>query len=333
LGCAYDAKNNAAKVYIPRAVRAGADVLTHAQVMAVLHDRGRVQGVRGAALEPRTGRTLGAFIVEAPRVCLSASATGTPAILKRSEVPDASGQAGRTLRTHPAVVVAGEMDEEIRAWEGIPQSVECTEHLDFTRAHAGSQPPPGSRIWIVPAFAHPVGTATMMPGIGAAHRTLMTSYPRLAVLTAMLHDRTPGRVRPQGELDLSIALRPDAQDRAELALGLQAAARLLLAAGARRVVVPTDPPIELRDERGLGALASLLDEPGRIDLMAVHPMGSVAMGDDPETAPVDSRGRHRGLDGLWVGDGSLFPSSIGGPPQLSIYALGHHVGEDILTTR
>jgi choline dehydrogenase-like flavoprotein len=32
---------------------------------------------------------------------------------------------------------------------------------------------------------------------------------------------------------------------------------------------------------------------------------------------------------LFVADGSLFPTSIGGPPQLSIYALGLHVGRAI----
>ena len=329
LGCAYDAKNNAAKVYVPRAVDAGADFLCHAVAMAVLHDRGRVQGVRGAIVAPRTRQMLGAFIVEAPRVCVSASATGTPAILKRSEIEDISGMTGRTLKAHPAVVAAGDFEEEVRAWEGIPQSVECTELLDFSRAHRGGEPPPGTRVWIVPAFAHPVGTATMMPGIGAEHRNLMGRYGHLAVLTAMLHDRTPGRVKPRGELDLTIDLTPDAADRAELGRGLVACTRLLLAAGARRVVIPTDPPIEVHDDRDLDQLAQLAEEPGRLDLVAVHPMGSVAMGDDPEFAPVDSRGRHYGLAGLWVGDGSLFPTSIGVPPQISIYAMGLHVGEDI----
>ncbi|MBW2688037.1 MAG: hypothetical protein JRE19_19340, partial [Deltaproteobacteria bacterium] len=32
---------------------------------------------------------------------------------------------------------------------------------------------------------------------------------------------------------------------------------------------------------------------------------------------------------LWVADGSLFPSSIGVPPQLSIYAMGLHVGRSL----
>jgi choline dehydrogenase-like flavoprotein len=61
----------------------------------------------------------------------------------------------------------------------------------------------------------------------------------------------------------------------------------------------------------------------------VHPMGSVPMSDDPSAA-VDSEGRHHHLRGLWIADGSLFPSSIGVPPQLSIYALGLHVGRAIV---
>jgi choline dehydrogenase-like flavoprotein len=50
------------------------------------------------------------------------------------------------------------------------------------------------------------------------------------------------------------------------------------------------------------------------------------MGDDPKRSAVDSEGKHHHMEGLWVADGSLFPTSIGGPPQLSIYALGLHVG-------
>jgi choline dehydrogenase-like flavoprotein len=58
-------------------------------------------------------------------------------------------------------------------------------------------------------------------------------------------------------------------------------------------------------------------------------MGGVSMGDDPARAAVDSRGRHHHVRGLYVADGSLFPSSIGVPPQLSVYALGLHVGRAI----
>jgi choline dehydrogenase-like flavoprotein len=65
-------------------------------------------------------------------------------------------------------------------------------------------------------------------------------------------------------------------------------------------------------------------------LTAVHPMASCPMSDDPLLGPVDSQGRHHSAQGLWIADGSLFPTSIGGPPQLSIYALGLHVGRAVV---
>ena len=322
LGCTYDAKNNAAKVLLPRALRAGAQVLTCCQAVRVLHSRGQVRGVIAAAVDPRDGHALGEVRVEAKRVCLSASATGTAALLLRSGVEDPGGETGNTLRIHPAVVVAGDFDEPVHAWEGVPQSQECTEWLDLDGADREDAP----RAWILPAFAHPVGTATMMPGHGAFHRQLMRRYPNLAAFSAMIHDRTRGRVRPDGDLGLRLDYWPDASDRRELARGLWACARLLIAAGARRALVPSWPPRLFERGDSLDSLLAFPIERGAIDVVAVHPMSTVPMGDDPRVAAVGSDGRHHHLDGLFVADGSLFPTSIGVPPQLSIYAMGLHVG-------
>ncbi len=325
LGCAYDAKNNAAKVLLPRAIRAGATVLTGAHAVRVHHAGGEVAGVSAASLHPVTREAVGRITVRARRVCLSASATGTAALLTRSEVPDPGAETGGGLRVHPALVAAGEMPNDVRAWEGIPQTYECTEHLSLDEGERGR----GTRTWIVPAFAHPVGTATILPGLGPDHRRLMTLYPRLAVLTAMIHDLTPGRVTPAGDLGLRIDYWPDAEDRAELLHGLEASVQLLFAAGARRVFVPTDPVTELSASDSTSSLRDLSFSPGSIGVTAVHPMSSVPMGDDPAVAAVGSDGAHHHVEGLFVADGSLFPTSIGVPPQLSIYAMGLHVGRAI----
>lgn len=317
LGCAFDAKNNALKVNIPRAVKAGATILARCQATRVLHENGRVTGVEAVAVDPVQRVGIGRVEIVAPRVCLSASATGTPALLQRSDVPDPGGEAGRTLRIHPAIVVAGDFAEPVRAWEGIPQTWECTEHLDFAGGH---------RLWIVPAFAHPVGTATLIPGLGADHRASMERYPNLAVLTAMLHDRSVGSVRPKGELGVSIHYQLDEADEAELRFGIVASARLLFAAGATRVMVPGRKLVALDDP---ARVEELLQVEGA-DVTAVHPMASVPMGADPTIAAVGPDGRHHHLDGLWIADASLFPTSIGVPPQLSVYALGLHVGHAIV---
>ncbi len=329
VGCAYDAKNNALKVLVPRAVGAGAQILTRCRAVTIDHDGRAVRGVDAVALDPVTRAPIGRVRIDAPRVCVSASATGTPALLRRSRVPAPDGAVGDTLRVHPALVAAGEFDEPVRAWEGIPQTIECTEFLDLEAAHApGGAERVGLRTWIVPAFAHPVGTATLMPGAGAAHRALMSRYAHLGVLTAMIHDLTPGRVRPRGQ-GVRIDLWPNAADRRELVFGLVQCVRLLFAAGARRVHVPFDPPWTFAPGDSLERLERLALRRGMLDITAVHPMSSVPMGDDPAVAAVDSQGRHHRVRGLWVADGSLFPTSIGAPPQLSIYALGLHVGRAI----
>jgi choline dehydrogenase-like flavoprotein len=322
IGCAYDGKNNAAKVLVPRAVKAGAEILARCQAVRVRHEGGRVLGVSAVALDPRTHQPIGEVIVDAPRVCLSGSATATPALLLRSHVPDPGGETGNHLRIHPAVVVAGDFDEPVRAWDGIPQTYECTEHLQLDREG-------GRRVWIVPAFAHPVGTAVLLPGHGAAHVDRMRRYAHLAALTAMIHDETRGRVRPSGDLGLTIDYWPDEGDRRELSFGLRACAELLFAAGARRVVVPSRPLRVFERGDSLAELATMEIAKGAVDLTAVHPMASVPMSDDPARAAVDSEGRHHHVRGLWIADGSLFPTSIGVPPQLSIYAMGLHVGRAI----
>jgi choline dehydrogenase-like flavoprotein len=95
------------------------------------------------------------------------------------------------------------------------------------------------------------------------------------------------------------------------------------------VHLATSPALIVEDERDLGKIGRLEIKRGALELAAVHPMASIPMSDDPRQAAVDSRGKHHQIAGLWIADGSLFPSSIGVPPQVSIYGLGIHVGRAI----
>ena len=50
-------------------------------------------------------------------------------------------------------------------------------------------------------------------------------------------------------------------------------------------------------------------------------MGGCGMGADPKTSVVDGSGSHHHVENLSVFDGSVFPTSLGANPQLSIYAV------------
>lgn len=317
LGCAYDAKENALKVVLPQAMSAGAKIYSDVDARKVNASGGRVTGVSAIA---RGGARLD---ILARVVVLAGSAIGSAAIARRSGLPDPFMQAGRFLRMHPGAVVAGRFDERIEGWHGIPQSFECTEHLSFEE---GSD----ERIWIIPAFAHPIGTAATLPGFGASHMTAMRQYGHLAVLTAMLHDETAGEVLVDDEGDAIIRYRMFESDRAALARGLVACARLLFAAGAKEVTIPAIPPVRVTREGDLDTLDLSFVRPHSVPLSAVHPMGTMRMGKDPRWSVVSSTGEHHHVRGLFVSDGSLFPTSLGGPPQISIYAFAHHLAPHVL---
>jgi choline dehydrogenase-like flavoprotein len=321
LGCAYDAKQNALKVVVPQALAAGARVYADVRAERVTFEAGRVTGIDAVALDA-SGAPRARVRITAKVVVLAASAVGSAALALASGLPDPHDQLGRDLRIHPGAVAAGTFDEQLDSWRGIPQSYECTEHLDFAE---GSD----KRVWILPAFAHPIGTASTLPGFGASHMRAMREYPRLAVFTAMVHDETRGKVTLEGGRP-SIDYRLSEPDRQQLAKGLVACARLLFAAGAREVTIPAIPPVRLRSPAELDALDTSFVRPHSVPLTAVHPMGTLRMGEDPTRSVVDSTGEHHGVRGLFVADGSLFPTSLGGPPQISIYSFAHHLAPHVV---
>jgi choline dehydrogenase len=59
----------------------------------------------------------------------------------------------------------------------------------------------------------------------------------------------------------------------------------------------------------------------RTALFTAHLMGGCTMGEDKATSVVNSQGQHHQFSNLSIFDGSVFPTSLGVNPQLSIYGL------------
>ncbi len=57
-----------------------------------------------------------------------------------------------------------------------------------------------------------------------------------------------------------------------------------------------------------------------------HALGTVRMGKDPNTSPLDGEGGFRGLDNLYVVDASELPRSAGVNPSLTIAANALRIG-------
>ena len=68
--------------------------------------------------------------------------------------------------------------------------------------------------------------------------------------------------------------------------------------------------------------------PADLRLEAFHPMSTARMGADPGVSVVDPTGAVRGVEGLYVADGSLLPTSVGVNPMMTIIACATHVAQD-----
>ncbi len=111
-------------------------------------------------------------------------------------------------------------------------------------------------------------------------------------------------------------------------------AEVLFAAGARRVVVPYLPEATIFgpgddlaeiERRGVRA--------GGVQMASTHPPSTCRMGGDPRTSVVNAWGEVHGVPGLFVADMSVFPTSLGAPPQITTAALADRTARHILGRR
>jgi choline dehydrogenase-like flavoprotein len=322
LGCSYDAKQSMLVTYVPRADRAGARIYANARAERIEAEGGRVRRVLGRVVD-HDGTPLGSIEVEAPVVVLAAGAVASPDLLLRSGL--GGDHVGGHLHLHPSVMAAGFWDEPIHAYRGIPQSYYIDEFIDLERdPHRGYV--------LMPISGFPVLTAVSLPGFGREHFALMRDFDKMGGLLVLLHDHSEGRVESGGSLGrprISYAL--DAEDRRQLARGLRHCAQVLFAAGARRVVVPyLSGPLVLERGDDLAALERRPVEIGSVPIASTHPQSTCRMGSDPAHSVVDAFGACHGVEGLFVADMSVFPTSLGAPPQITTAALADRTAHHIL---
>src|SRR4029079_14631645 len=60
-----------------------------------------------------------------------------------------------------------------------------------------------------------------------------------------------------------------------------------------------------------------------------HVLGTLRMGSDPATSVVDPRGRFWDVDNLYAADGSVFPTSSGYNPTLTIIAVALRIAHGL----
>jgi choline dehydrogenase-like flavoprotein len=324
-GCRAGGKQSTVVTYLQTVPRGRkSSIVTDCRVDRLIIERNRVEGVIA-----RTRDTDGSLVtteIRAKVVVVCAGGIGTPTLLERSGV--SLPQLGRNFFIHPTTAVAGVYADPIEAWRGPPQSIMSAQ---FERV-AGNF---GFRLEAAPA--HPGLLALAAPWTSPrAHRRLMQRAAHVASMIALTRDSSGGRVRARADGSVRIDYKLGKPERALVAQGISAAARVHLAAGADEV--------HTLHTRGLALAKSA--SPAEVDafyrrienepvdrnwssLFSAHQMGTCRMGIDGSTAVCDERGQVFGVSGLYVADASAFPASSGVNPMLTVVAIATCVAEGI----
>ena len=321
LGCPINAKQSMLVTTIPAALERGA-VLVHGARAERFTLRGdRVANLRAGALAPDQTALPYGVTVDAKAFVVSAGGIGTPAVLLRSGVPDPHGRVGARTFLHPVVLSAAAMPEPVDAFAGAPQSI-YSDHFLTDRPFDG---PIGFKLEVPPV--QPLLMSVTMPGFGESGARLMAELPHTQVIIALLRDgfdeRSPGgTVELQGDGAPVLSYPFTDYLREGMRRALLTMAQIQFAAGAR-TVLPVHESAQKCDSwtQARSQIAALPMETGRVRVVSAHVMGGCAMGADERTSVVDGSGRHHALDNLYVFDGSVFPTSLGVNPQLSIYGV------------
>lgn len=106
---------------------------------------------------------------------------------------------------------------------------------------------------------------------------------------------------------------------------------ILLASGAKELVVGSTPAIKINSHRDLDKIDKMVIEAGGLQLAAPHPGGGCRMGSTPENSVVDNDHKVHGFDNLFVSGSSVFPTSSAVDPSLTIMAFSH-IAADIIAS-
>jgi len=309
-GCSTNAKQSALNTWIPRAIEAGAEIRDLSMVGQIeTGSDGLCTGVvyhRDGQWHRQRARNVvvAGYAIETPRLLLHSACAKHPDGLANS-----NGLVGKYFMVHSNHAVWGVMQDEIRWYKGPPSMAVC-EHWNYEDKgkdfHGGyafmSQGP-------LP-IDHAKSLVADTGMFGMELRQRMALYNHMAGLKIV------------GESDAREENRVELSDETD-ELGIPIP----------HVTYSYSDNDKRLYNHSLRFMRQMLEAAGASDMTetssTAHLMGGCRMGTNPSDSVTNADGRTWDIPNLWICDGSLFPTSGGVNPSLTIYALACRIGDRI----
>ncbi len=333
MGCPTNAKQSMLVTTLPASLDKGATLLVETRALKFEFASGRIASLQCIAVKPNAApvdSAQAATKIIAKHYVLAGGAINSPAVLLRSKAPDPHGLLGTRTFLHPVTLSMGLMPGKVEAWQGAPQTI-YTDHFLHTQPIDG---PIGYKLEAPPL--HPVIFGTLLPGFGQQQAQSFKNFPNSHMLLALMRDgfheqAAGGKVglRGDGSPTIDYKLTDFIMDGARRSL-LQMA-EIQFAAGAKEVY----PAHELAEHytswaAAKKALETLPIAPLLTKISSAHVMGGCGMAGDEKRGVTRPDGVHWQIENLSIHDGSIFPTSIGANPQLSIYGTVNRLAQGLV---
>ncbi len=333
MGCPTNAKQSMLVTTIPFALDHGATLLVETRAEKFTIEAGRITGMQCIAVKPNAAPANAsglATTIVAKHYVLAGGAINSPALLMRSKAPDPHQRLGTRTFLHPVAITTAIMNNTVAAWAGAPQSI-YTDHFLHTQPVDG---PIGFKLEVAPL--HPVFFGANLPGFGEKQAELFKHYPNAHTMLALLrdgfHDQAVGgkvELRGDGSPLLDYPLTDYVLEGARRSMLVMA--QMQFEAGAKMVYPGHEMGVGSSTwAKSKAAIEALPMKPLLTKIGSAHVMGGCGLASDEKWGVTRPDGMHWQLDNLSIHDGSIFPTSIGANPQLSIYGNVNRLAQGLV---
>jgi choline dehydrogenase-like flavoprotein len=239
----------------------------------------------------------------------SAGAISSSILLLKSKLGIAN--AGKKLAFNLGTQITAQYKQVVNSYDGLQIS-----HFLRTNDH---------RFVMETWFNPPMFQSTAMPGWFDQHFYNMHHYNHMACTGVLVGTASNAEVKVAGLFGRDVNYVPTEENFDSLMDGLEKAAEIYLHGGAERVMPNTFEYYEYKTVQELKEnLRKNVKASPDISTGTGHPQGGNVMSNDPKTGVVDENFKVYGYDNLFVCDASVFPTSLGVNPQITVMTLAYY---------
>jgi len=315
MGCAYGKKLSMLDTILPKLQKEHPDslqIIANCEVISFNRSDTRIVSLTAKF---KSGRKL---TIKGNTFVSSAGAISSSILLLKSKLGIVN--AGKKLAFNLGTQITAAYPHTVNSYDGLQIS-----HFLKTNDH---------RFVMETWYNPPMFQSTAMPGWFDQHFNNMLHYRNMACTGVLVGTASNAEVKVAGLFGRDINYVPTEDDFNSLMTGLEKAAEIYLEGGAERVMPNTFGYYEYKTVKELKEnLRKNVKASPDISTGTGHPQGGNVMSNDAATGVVDEHFKVFGYDNLFVCDASVFPTSLGVNPQITVMSLAHYAGPFIAANK